>query len=83
MATINPARFSGVAGDSDHLRVGARADLVVLAGNPLDDIRNSRSIEAVIASGPYLDRADLDARLESVAQSERFGAVAAFDVVRD
>ena len=82
-ATVNPARYSGVAEESGHLGVGARADLVVLAGNPLEDIRNTRSIEAVIATGHYLDRADLDARLESIAQSEHFGEVAAFDPVQD
>ena len=82
-ATIHPARFSGVAEESGHLRAGARADIVVLASNPLEDIRNIRLIEAVIAKGHYLDRADLDAKLESIAQSERFGEAGSFDPVED
>jgi hypothetical protein len=35
----------------------------VLAGNPLEDIRQTRSIEAVYFDGRALDRAALGARL--------------------
>jgi imidazolonepropionase-like amidohydrolase len=33
------------------LKAGAVADFVVLSASPLDDVRNSRQIEAVIARG--------------------------------
>jgi hypothetical protein len=82
-ATINPARFSGVADESGHVGVGARADLVVLRANPLADIRNTRTIESVIATGHLLDRTELDVRLEEIARSEHFGSAGAFDSVDD
>lgn len=38
---------------------GKRADLLVLAANPLDDIRNIRSLELVILDGEVIDRSSL------------------------
>ena len=35
---------------------GKRADLLILGANPLDDIRNTRSLETVIAEGRVVDR---------------------------
>ncbi len=52
------ARHLGLA-DMGMLAPGHRADLVVLSANPLDDIRNTRSIEAVYLRGRALDRAAL------------------------
>jgi hypothetical protein len=36
------------------------ADLVLLSGDPLADITNTRSVEAVISKGVFLSRAQLD-----------------------
>ncbi len=44
------------------VRPGFRADLVLLEGNPLDDIRNARAVSAVAVNGRYFDRAVLDER---------------------
>ena len=51
--------------------MGKRADLVLLDANPLDDIRNTQKIEAVIVNGGLLERAELDALLAGV---EKFAA---------
>jgi hypothetical protein len=40
---------------------------VLLEANPLDDIRNTRRIRAVIRAGRLLDRPSLDALLSSAA----------------
>lgn len=48
------------------LRPGYRADMVLLGANPLDDIANTRSVEAVIVNGSYFDRDRLDAMLSAV-----------------
>jgi imidazolonepropionase-like amidohydrolase len=40
------------------------ADMVLLDGNPLEDIRNTRKISAVILGGKYYSRVDLDKMLE-------------------
>jgi imidazolonepropionase-like amidohydrolase len=38
---------------------GKRADLLLLAANPLDDIRNTRSLELIIHDGKVIDRSSL------------------------
>lgn len=48
------------------LRPGYRADMVLLGANPLDDIANTRSVEAVIVNGSCFDRDRLDAMLSAV-----------------
>jgi hypothetical protein len=62
-ATLNPARFAGMEASLGTVEAGKLADLVVLEANPLDDIRNSTKIAAVVANGRYHDRAALDALL--------------------
>ena len=52
-ATIEPARFLGLADSLGTVRVGMVADLVLLDANPLDDIRNARRITGVMADGRY------------------------------
>jgi imidazolonepropionase-like amidohydrolase len=54
-ATSQAAQCHG-AKDLGVIAPGARADLLVLAGNPLADIRATRSIEAVYLAGRALDR---------------------------
>jgi len=58
-ATRNPARFLHV--DAGTIEVGKHADLVLLDANPLDDIRNTRRIRAVVLDGTLFDRSRLDA----------------------
>jgi imidazolonepropionase-like amidohydrolase len=65
-ATINPAKFLNKLGDFGTVEKGKVADLVLLDANPLDDIRNTQKIEAVIVSGRYFSRANLDSMLNEV-----------------
>ncbi len=58
-ASGRAADFLGLQ-DRGRIREGAVADLVILDGNPLDDIRNTRKIDAVILAGRVLDSAELD-----------------------
>ncbi len=62
-ATINPARFLGKLNDFGTVENGKVADLLLLDANPLDDIRNTRKIAAVIANGRYFPREKLDSIL--------------------
>ena len=50
-ATKNSAEFLGAGGDIGTLERGRWADLIVLGRNPLEDIRNTRSIETVMIAG--------------------------------
>jgi len=50
-ATKDAAEFLGASKDLGTLEKGRWADLVVLDKNPLDNIRNSRTIHAVYIAG--------------------------------
>ncbi|MDP9202022.1 MAG: amidohydrolase family protein [Gemmatimonadota bacterium] len=65
-ATINPARYLGALDSLGTIAEGKIADLVLLDGNPLNDIRNTRRIRAVIANGRLLTRPALDSLLGTV-----------------
>ena len=72
-ATVNPARSMRVADRSGQIAAGQRADLVVLGANPLENIRSTAQILAVVLNGRFMARADLDAVLltaERVAKRE-------------
>src|SRR5262249_13162263 len=59
-ATLNPAIYYNRLTDFGSVSAGRVADLVLLRQNPLDDIRNTRSIAGVILDGRYLSVAELD-----------------------
>jgi imidazolonepropionase-like amidohydrolase len=64
--TANVAQYLGEEGESGIIKEGARADLILLATNPLRSIPFHNSIEGVISSGVYYDRSNLDQMLEEV-----------------
>ncbi len=66
-ATINPAEFFGMQGALGSVEKGMIADLVLLDANPLENIANTRRINAVIANGRLFDRAALNHLLAQVA----------------
>jgi imidazolonepropionase-like amidohydrolase len=55
-ATRRGAELLRRADDFGTLEPGKRADLLVLGANPLDDIRNTRSLERVVSEGRVVDR---------------------------
>ncbi|MEM7354400.1 MAG: amidohydrolase family protein [Acidobacteriota bacterium] len=59
-ATIDGARITGIDPDLGSLEIGKLADLVVLASDPLEDIRNTTSIRYVMKNGELYDGATLD-----------------------
>jgi hypothetical protein len=67
-ATIAPARFLGRSDRDGEVRPGHGANLVLLEASPLEDIRNSRRIVAVVLRGRLLDRTRLDELLEEAAR---------------
>ncbi|MCC6161747.1 MAG: amidohydrolase family protein [Acidobacteria bacterium] len=61
--TTNAAAFLGVGGtDLGAIRQGAAADLLVVDGNPADDIRAIRHVRMVMAAGQQVDIARLGTR---------------------
>ncbi len=71
--TIAPARFYGAEGRYGSIVPGADADLILLREDPLEDIRNTRSIDGVMVRGRWLDRGFLDTELERIR--ERYAAL--------
>ena len=63
-ATRLPAEWLGTIDDRGTVAVGKRADLLLLEGNPLQDIKNTRRIAGVIVGGRYFSRNELNVRLE-------------------
>jgi imidazolonepropionase-like amidohydrolase len=59
-ATLNPAIFLHRQADLGSVEPRRLADLVLLDRNPLEDIRNTRSISAVILDGRYLSKEQLE-----------------------
>ncbi len=63
IGTINGARAFRIEKDHGSIEAGKFADLVIVRGNPIDDIRNTRNVTTVIKQGQVYDAAEL---LESV-----------------
>jgi imidazolonepropionase-like amidohydrolase len=64
--TRNAATYFGTLNSTGTIAVGKRADLVLLQGNPLQDIRNTGQPAGVMIGGRWVARADLDARLQAL-----------------
>jgi len=58
-ATIVPARVMKLDKETGTVEAGKRADLILVAGDPLADIRNARNVELVITAGKMYRSADL------------------------
>ena len=63
------AVFFGTSDRTGTIEVGKRADLVLLDGNPLTDIRNTGRQSGVMLRGRWLSRADIQTRLDAIAKS--------------
>jgi imidazolonepropionase-like amidohydrolase len=59
IATINGARALGVSDRLGTVETGKWADLVVVRGNPLEEIRNTRNVRWVVKAGEVYDPAAL------------------------
>lgn len=58
-ATSRAAEMMNAQATFGTIEQGKRADLLLLAENPLDDIRNTRTLELVILDGVVIDRSSL------------------------
>jgi imidazolonepropionase-like amidohydrolase len=65
LATAGAADFLGLGRQVGRVRPGMDADLVLLNGNPLDDVAALREIDAVVLRGRLLDRNALDRMLRA------------------
>jgi imidazolonepropionase-like amidohydrolase len=62
-ATANPAEFLKAGKEFGTIAVGRRADLILVEGNPLDDVSNASRRMGVMLSGRWLPRSEIEKRL--------------------
>jgi imidazolonepropionase-like amidohydrolase len=65
-ATINAALFNGSEDSLGTVEVDKIADLVLLEANPLDNIQNTKKINAVIYNGKPFRKSDLKNMLNDI-----------------
>jgi hypothetical protein len=70
-ATRNPARFLGELNSQGTVARGKLANLVLLEANPLENIFNTRRINAVVLNGRYLPKEALERMLADVEAAAR------------
>ena len=66
--------FLGLAQEFGTIAIGRRADLILIEGNPLDDVRNVRRRAGVMIRGQWHANAELTGMLEEIAK--RYAAAA-------
>lgn len=59
-ATLHGAKYLGLDESIGSLEEGKLADLVVLSGNPLEDIRQTDTVESVMVNGRLFDAATMN-----------------------
>jgi hypothetical protein len=70
-ATVEPARYLGMLDSLGTFAPGQLADLVLLDGDPLQDIRNTRRIAAVVANGRVFEGKERDALIRAAGGRQR------------
>jgi imidazolonepropionase-like amidohydrolase len=59
-ATINPAGYLGIDKRKGTIEEGKEADFILLEKNPIEDIKNTRTIKAVYTGKKFYNRTQLD-----------------------
>jgi len=68
IATRRPAEYFDTADESGTVAEGQRADLLLLTGNPLDDIGNVARRAGVMLNGRWFSEEEIQVRLEEMAR---------------
>ncbi len=63
-ATINPAKYFNLENELGLVQEGMWADMVLLDANPVENIENTKTINAVIKNGKYFDKSELNTILK-------------------
>ncbi|THH34946.1 amidohydrolase family protein [Neolewinella litorea] len=67
MGTVHPAQYFDRAGEFGTVEPGASADLMLVSGNPLEDMDHLQHPAGVMIRGRWLDQDFLEAGLEGIA----------------
>jgi hypothetical protein len=64
--TVNAADYLGEANKAGTIAIGKRADFILVAGNPLENIANAAQIRGVYSKEKWRSVAELEKRLEQI-----------------
>ena len=67
---VGPAKFLGKENEFGTITVGKRADLLLIEGNPLEDLTHLLRLKGVMVRGIWLPKAKLDQMLENTLIKE-------------
>lgn len=76
-ATVAPAQWMKT--NAGKIEVGYSADLILLNKNPLEDIRNTRTINGVITNGRFLSKKILDTILQDIKEANNISREMSID----
>ena len=68
-ATVNPAQYFNLEDELGSIKENMWADLVILNANPLEDIHNTKNIDAIFKQGKHYSRENLDAVLKNLKEN--------------
>jgi imidazolonepropionase-like amidohydrolase len=69
--TLNVGRYFANADTFGTIVAGQRADLILLDADPLTDVGNVAKSAGVMVRGRWLPRAEIDRRLEAMAERRK------------
>ena len=65
--TLNPAIYFDQQEVFGQIKEGMAADLLLLRGNPLDNVKALKKLDGVMIGGKWIDRKTIDKKLKVIA----------------
>lgn len=69
-STTIPHEYLGESAQAGTVEVGKRTDLILVEGNPLEDITATSKIDGVLMRGRWIGRDEIDERMRAIAGGE-------------
>jgi imidazolonepropionase-like amidohydrolase len=70
-ATMTSARYLKRSAKADSINVGKNAKFVILSGNPLVDINQTKNVQGVMLKGKWFNKKALNKLLEEVTDARK------------
>jgi imidazolonepropionase-like amidohydrolase len=67
-STTIPYEYLGESRDAGTIAVGKRSDLILVDGNPLEDVSAASKIAGVLMRGRWIDKEDIDTKMREISE---------------